>query len=88
MTTTEQIARDAVRRILGDTAHADVTTFPGGNLSISVHSGDHTATIDGDDSSGWGWTVDPGTDDGFTGHEDVAETLDDALIGVRGEIGA
>ncbi|MEV7723579.1 hypothetical protein AB0P15_02450 [Streptomyces sp. NPDC087917] len=84
MTTSEQTARETVRRVLGDTAHADVTTFPGGNLSIGVHRGEHTATIDGDDASGWGWTVDPGTDDGFTGHEDVAETLEAALLGVRG----
>ncbi|MFF3861372.1 hypothetical protein [Streptomyces sp. NPDC002209] len=88
MNTTEQSARDTVRRVLGEAAHADVTAFPAGNLSISLHSGEHTATIDGDDSSGWGWTVDPGTDDGFTGHEDVAPTLEEALTDVRGKITA
>lgn len=85
--TTAETARDAVRRVLGEEAHADVTTFPAGNLAIRVTSGEHTATIDGDDSSGWGWTVDPGTDDGFTGHELIAPTLDEALGGVRETIG-
>ncbi|MEU3606278.1 hypothetical protein AB0E83_12605 [Streptomyces sp. NPDC035033] len=86
--TTERTARDTIARVLGADVHADVTTFPGGNLAITLTTGEHTATVDGHDSSGWGWTVDPGTDDGFTGHEDVADTLEAALAGIRDRLGA
>ncbi|MFE6225513.1 MULTISPECIES: hypothetical protein [unclassified Streptomyces] len=85
--TTEQNARDAITRILGADAHADVTSFPGGNLAIRITAGEHTATVDGHDSSGWGWTVDPGTDEGFSGHEEVADTLEAALTHVREQLG-
>ncbi|WP_329165872.1 hypothetical protein OHB49_40210 [Streptomyces sp. NBC_01717] len=81
--TTEQEARDAIRHAFGDTAHVEVETFPGGNLSITITKGKHAATIDGHPESGWGWTVDPGEDDGFSGHENVATTLDEALADVR-----
>ncbi|MFF4647453.1 VOC family protein [Streptomyces sp. NPDC001389] len=85
--TADHSTRETIRRILGD-AQADITEFPSGNLSITVHSGDHTATIDGAPESGWGWTVDPGTDDGFTGHENVADDLEAALLAVRGQFSA
>lgn len=84
--TTEQTARAAAHRILGATAHTDVTVFPGGNLSLTITSGRHVATIDGDDATAWGWSVDPGTDDGFIGHEQTAESLEAALIAVRGKV--
>ncbi|MFG2894929.1 VOC family protein [Streptomyces sp. NPDC048248] len=86
--TTEQSARAAVRSVLGDDAQAEVTVFPAGNLSLTVTCGRHVATIDGDDATAWGWSVDPGTDDGFTGHEETAESLEEALIAVRGKIEA
>ncbi|WP_326599323.1 hypothetical protein [Streptomyces sp. NBC_01803] len=88
MTTDDQTVQDAVRRVLGEGAHAHITRFPGGNLSITVTSRGHTATIDGHPGTGWGWSVDPGEDEGFSGHEQMAETLDGALLSVRGTIGA
>ncbi|MFJ6214716.1 hypothetical protein ACIQGZ_15490 [Streptomyces sp. NPDC092296] len=81
--TAKQTAQDAVHAILGDTARAEIQEFPGGNLSLTIHSGAHSATIDGHPDTGWGWTVDPGEDDGFTGHEETAPTLEDALCAVR-----
>lgn len=86
MTTTEQTARDAVRRILGDDVHVDVTAFPDGNLSLTVTAGEHMAAIEGHDRTGWGWSVDPRDDEAFTGHDQVAPTLTDALAGVRDKI--
>ncbi|MCX4552977.1 hypothetical protein OG204_01815 [Streptomyces sp. NBC_01387] len=80
--TTEQEARDTIRRVLGDT-HPDVKEFPAGNLSVTVHVGRHAATIDGHPETGWGWTVDPGEDDGFSGHELTAPTLEAALQAIR-----
>ncbi|WP_328914299.1 MULTISPECIES: hypothetical protein [unclassified Streptomyces] len=81
--TTEQEARDAIHHAFGDTAHADVTAFPSGTLSITLRKGGHAATIDGHPESGWGWTVDPADDEGFSGHENTAPTLDEALGAVR-----
>ncbi|MCX4749351.1 hypothetical protein OG455_28235 [Kitasatospora sp. NBC_01287] len=80
--TTEQTTRDAVRRVLGD-VHTEVTEFPGGNVAIAVSGAAHSATIDGHPDTGYGWTTDPGEDDGCTGHERIAATLDDALAAVR-----
>ncbi|WP_330177066.1 hypothetical protein OG875_28330 [Streptomyces sp. NBC_01498] len=81
--TTEREAHDAVRHAFGDSAHAEVTAFPAGNVSITLTKGEHAATIDGHPESGWGWTVDPGDDDGFSGHENTADSLDEALADVR-----
>ncbi|MGW2837324.1 VOC family protein [Streptomyces sp. NPDC001493] len=81
--TTAQDAQTAIRHAFGDAAHADITTLPAGNLAITLTKGDHAATIDGHDDSGWGWTVDPADDDGFTGHENIAASLDEALTAVR-----
>ncbi|MET9706820.1 glyoxalase/bleomycin resistance/dioxygenase family protein [Streptomyces griseus] len=81
--TTAQEARAAIHHAFGDTARTDIKTLPAGNLAITINKGNHAATIDGHDSSGWGWTVNPAQDDGFTGHENVAATLDEALTSVR-----
>ncbi|MFD5211549.1 VOC family protein [Streptomyces anulatus] len=81
--TTAQEAQTAIHHAFGDTAHTDIKTLPAGNLAITITKGDHAATIDGHDSSGWGWTVDPADDDGFTGHENIAATLDEALTSIR-----
>ncbi|MFE2555986.1 hypothetical protein ACFXGT_08110 [Streptomyces sp. NPDC059352] len=87
--TTEQAVRAAVDRVLGPAAQTiHVITFPGGNASLTITIGEHTAVLDGEDSSGWGWTVDPGTDDGFTGHEQVADTLEAALTQIRQQLSA
>ncbi|MFD7256701.1 glyoxalase/bleomycin resistance/dioxygenase family protein [Streptomyces sp. NPDC059874] len=85
--TDEGTARDAVSRILGDAARAEVHVFPGGNMSITITLGRHTAMVDGEDATGWGWSVDPGPAEGFTGHDHGADSLEDALRGVRGKIG-
>ncbi len=37
---------------------------------------------------GYGWTVAPGEDDGYTGHDEIAPTLDDALEAVRAAFAA
>ncbi|MFE6225468.1 glyoxalase/bleomycin resistance/dioxygenase family protein [Streptomyces sp. NPDC057854] len=84
---TEQTARAAIARILGADAHTTAIAFPAGNLSLVITIGDHTITIDGHDTSGWGWTIGPGTDDGFTGHENVADTLETALTQAREQLG-
>lgn len=81
--TTEQEARDAIHHTFGESAHAEVTAFPAGNLSITLTKGEHAATIDGHPESGWGWTIDPADDEGFSGHENTADTLDEALADVR-----
>ncbi|MET9605266.1 hypothetical protein ABZZ17_09375 [Streptomyces sp. NPDC006512] len=86
--TTEQSAREAVRRILGETARADITAFPAGSVSITIHSGDHYASISGATDSGWGWEVDPGCDNGFTGYPNVVGALDEALLAVREQFAA
>ncbi|MGK5533616.1 hypothetical protein [Streptomyces sp. URMC 129] len=85
--TTDQTVHEAVRRVLGEDAHADIVRFPGGNLCITVTSRGHTATIDGHPETGWGWTVDPGEDEGFSGHDRTAGTLDAALRDVHARIG-
>ncbi|MBD3550874.1 glyoxalase/bleomycin resistance/dioxygenase family protein [Streptomyces sp. SP18CM02] len=82
MTTADE-ARTAIHHAFGDTAHTDIKTLPAGNLAITITKGDHAATIDGHDSSGWGWTIDPADDDGFTGHDTIAPTLNEALTNVR-----
>lgn len=79
--------REAVRRVLGDSARATVETFSAGTIALTVHIGTHTATIDGHPATGYGWTLDPGEDGGFTGHANQAETLDDALHQVRAALG-
>ncbi|MER5640711.1 hypothetical protein ABT095_27650 [Kitasatospora sp. NPDC002227] len=84
---TEDETRDAVHRILGD-VHLELTEFPGGNISLTVSDDHHSATVDGHPVSGYGWTVDPGEDDGFTGHDEIAPTLEDALEAVRAAFGA
>ncbi|GAA2141102.1 hypothetical protein GCM10009760_24980 [Kitasatospora kazusensis] len=38
--------------------------------------------------SGYGWTVDPGEDDGYTGHDEIAPTPEDALEAVRSAFAA
>jgi hypothetical protein len=85
---TEQEARDTIRQVLGDAAHAEVKEFPAGNLSITVHVGGHAATIDGHPETGWAWTLDPGEDDGFSGHDQTAPSLEVALAAVRDETSA
>ncbi|MEU9111117.1 hypothetical protein AB0D04_04755 [Streptomyces sp. NPDC048483] len=78
-----QQARDLVRSVFGEQVHAEVTDFPGGNLSITVISGQHAATIDGHPDTGWAYSIDPAEDDGFTGHDKSAETLEEALRGIH-----
>ncbi|WP_405674866.1 glyoxalase/bleomycin resistance/dioxygenase family protein [Streptomyces sp. NBC_01511] len=80
---TQQEARDAIRHAFGDTAHAKVTAYPAGNVSITLTRGEHTATIQGHPENGWGWSVDPADDAGFTGHDNTTATLNEALAGVR-----
>ncbi|WP_441249427.1 hypothetical protein [Kitasatospora sp. McL0602] len=82
-----QSAREAVRRVLGE-VHTEITEFPAGNVAVTVSSDRHSATIDGHPDTGYGWTVDPGEDDGFTGHDELAPTLDDALKAVRAAFAA
>ncbi|WP_371793052.1 glyoxalase/bleomycin resistance/dioxygenase family protein [Streptomyces sp. NBC_01471] len=80
---TEQEALDTVRQTLGGAARAEAKMFPAGNLSITVHTGGHAATIDGHPETGWAWTLDPGEDDGFSGHDQTAPNLEAALAAVR-----
>ncbi|WNI20427.1 glyoxalase/bleomycin resistance/dioxygenase family protein [Streptomyces sp. ITFR-16] len=80
---TEQEARTAVQQVLGETAHPEVTVYPAGNVSLTVRLGAHVATVDGHPESGWGWTLDPGEDVGFSGHDDTAPTLEAALTAAR-----
>ncbi|WP_328929764.1 hypothetical protein OG429_37760 [Streptomyces sp. NBC_00190] len=86
--TDELTAREAVRRILGDAAQTDVRVHPGGNMSITITVGRRAAMIDGEDATGWGWSLDPGPAEGFTGHDHTAEGIEEALRGVRGKIGS
>ena len=79
----EAEARAAVRHAFGDTVTADIRSFPAGNLSITIRKDRHTATLDGHPDSGWGWSVDPGDDEGFSGHTDTAATLAGALAAIR-----
>ncbi|MFE7485438.1 glyoxalase/bleomycin resistance/dioxygenase family protein [Streptomyces sp. NPDC057552] len=81
--TTAQDARKAIHHTFGDTAHSDIRTLPAGNLAITITKNGHAATIDGHDGTGWGWTIDPAEGDGFTGHENISPTLDEALTSVR-----
>ncbi|WNI20568.1 hypothetical protein [Streptomyces sp. ITFR-16] len=81
--TTEDDARAAILHAFGDSATVHIESFPAGNLSITLARGGHTATIDGHPDSGWGWTVDPVEDDGFTGHENTAPSLDEALAALH-----
>ncbi|MCD0483633.1 hypothetical protein LO771_14825 [Streptacidiphilus sp. ASG 303] len=79
-----QTARGTIRSVFGDALQrVDVIEFPAGNLSITLGAGTHTATIDGHPDSGWGLSVDPGEDEGFSGHEETAATLEEALRRVR-----
>ncbi|MFD9540782.1 hypothetical protein [Streptomyces sp. NPDC060022] len=80
---TEQEARAAIRHALGDVASIDIETFPAGNLSITITKGEHAATIDGHTESGWGWSIDPVEDDGFSGHENTADTLEEVLVSIH-----
>ena len=84
---TEETARQAVRAVFGDAVTVDVTTLAGGRMSLTVRGHRHTASLDGAEGSVWGWTVDPGEDEGVTGHANTAESLDEALRGVRDAIG-
>lgn len=81
--TTENDARNAIRHAFGNTAAISIESFPAGNLSITISKGGHAATIDGHLDSGWGWSIDPAEDDGFTGHENTAPTLDEALAAIH-----
>ncbi|WP_051877432.1 hypothetical protein [Streptomyces natalensis] len=81
-----QQARDLVRSVFGDRVHAEVTGFPGGNLSLAIAGSRHSATIDGHPDTGWAYTVDPAEDDGFTGHDQAAETLEEALRDIHGKL--
>ncbi len=80
---TEETARQAVRTVFGDTAAVDVIEFPQGRLSLTVRGSAHTATVDGSEGSGWGWTVDPGEDEGVAGHANTAASLQEALLEIR-----
>lgn len=80
---TQQQVRVRVAEILGDSVHVDVEQFPSGTMSVTLDTGSHTAVLDGHPDSGWGWTVDAGEDDGFSGHENTSPTLDAALDGIR-----
>lgn len=84
---TEQTARQAVRAVFGDSVTVDVTTLAGGRMSLTVRGPRHTASLDGAEGGMWGWTVDPGEDEGVTGHANTAESLEEALRGVRAAIG-
>ncbi|WP_051798822.1 hypothetical protein [Streptomyces sp. NRRL S-337] len=83
---TPQQARDLVRSVFGDGIHAEVTGFPGGNLSLALCGSRHSATVDGHPDTGWAYTVDPGEDDGFTGHDRAADTLEEALRAIHGTL--
>ncbi|MEU3400835.1 glyoxalase/bleomycin resistance/dioxygenase family protein [Streptomyces filamentosus] len=80
---TEEEARETVTRILGPEARAEVTVFPAGNLSLMIIFGGVGITADGGDSTGWGWSIDPTEESGFTGHDHTAGTLAAALRDIR-----
>ncbi|QMU77562.1 hypothetical protein GXW83_19560 [Streptacidiphilus sp. PB12-B1b] len=80
---TQQQVRVRVAEILGDSVHVDVEQFPSGTMSVTLDTGTRTAVLDGHPDSGWGWTVDAGEDDGFSGHQNTSPTLDAALDGIR-----
>ena len=80
---TEQQVRVRVAEILDEGVHVAVQRFPSGAMSVTLDTGTHTAVLDGHPDSGWGWSVDEGEDEGFSGHGDTAPTLDTALEGIR-----
>lgn len=80
---TENHVRVRVAEILGDGVHVAVERLPSGAMSITLDTGTHTAALDGHPDSGWGWSVDEGEDEGFSGHADTADTLDSALERIR-----
>ena len=81
---TEKQVRVHVAEILGNAVHVAVERLPGGAMSVTLDTGTHTATLDGHPDSGWGWSVDEGEDEGYSGHANTAATLDAALDGIRG----
>ena len=81
---TDEQVRARVGALLGEGVHVGVERRPGGAMSVTVDTGTHTAVLDGHPDSGWGWSVDEGEDEGFSGHANTAATLDAALDGIRG----
>lgn len=71
--------RETIRRLLGSDAHADVKTFDSGAMAVTIHTGTHTIVIDGQDATGWGWSIDPKEQESFTGHTATAPTFGHAL---------
>ncbi|MBC3840132.1 hypothetical protein GXW82_07895 [Streptacidiphilus sp. 4-A2] len=80
---TEKQIRVRVAEILGEGVHVAVEPHPGGAMSVTLDTGAHTAALDGHPDSGWGWSVDQGEDEGFSGHADTAPTLQAALELIR-----
>ncbi|MBB1260170.1 VOC family protein [Streptomyces alkaliterrae] len=74
MTTPE--IETAVTERFGPTATADIHRHPTGALSVTIHAGGDTITLDGKGNS-WGWTLNPAPDS--AGHEHTATSLTNAL---------
>lgn len=73
----------AVRSLLGDAAEVSVEEFPSGAVSILIRHDGGVAVIDGLPSgTEWGFSVDSAEWAGFTGHDQIAASLDEALISV------
>lgn len=71
-----------IESILGDSKTAEVTTFGSGAVAIVVRSGVHSAVIDGHEDE-WGVSIDPLEDQAFVGHDQVAASLEEALVIVQ-----
>ncbi|MFD4392877.1 VOC family protein [Streptomyces sp. NPDC058495] len=82
-TTGEEEARAAIARILGRDTRTEVVAFPGGNLSLMIVFNGRSVVIDGHDGTGWGWSIDPTEESGFSGHDHTAGTLETALRDAR-----
>lgn len=79
-------ARELVHAVFGARTHAEVTGFPGGNLSLAITGSRHSATVDGHPDTGWAYSIDPAEDDGYTGHDRAADTLEEALRDIREQL--
>jgi hypothetical protein len=83
----ESTIRGAVNEVFGGAAGMEIIGLPPDRFAVTLHTDGHTATMDGSEESGWGWTVDPGEDEGFSGHGDTSPTLAEALLAIRAAMG-
>ncbi|MEO5877654.1 MAG: hypothetical protein ABIS86_04850 [Streptosporangiaceae bacterium] len=82
-TPAEEAVMRAVRSLLGNAAEVSVEEFPSGAVSILLRQGGRMAVIDGLPSGAeWGFSVDSAEGAGFAGHDQIAASLDEALISV------